>query len=324
MKILLALDGSANSNSALEKILSKNWTAGSKCLVVTVNEPWSSQFSVAQFSGLGTMAAKAHEALLGDLHDLLSDAVKELSNKFGASQVSSTLLEGNVKDRLLETANSWGTDLIVCGGPGSDGVNEAGSRGLTRGVVSQAPCSVLVVRAMPSTSVAKKAEKGLDPAIESRFLVAVNGSTNSQAVIDMIMQTTWPEQSVFQVLTVSEPIRVPAHARLFRASEIQELTEKAGQALKSKAHEYAEKVTRTLESKLGQEKVTFHVLEGNARSLILQIAQDWPADAILMGAEDENRTPGEFFFGSTADTVVEWANCTVQFARSKPKHETTG
>jgi len=317
MKILLAVDGSANSDLALARVMSRIWPEGSECKVVTVNEPWASKFINLGNPQLTSLASQAHKALEQDLQELLDDSTKQLGEKLGAGNVSSQLMEGKVKNRLLELANSWGADLIVMGGPGGEGVNEAGSGKLTARVVSEAPCSVLVARPIPAASIAKRADKGLDPTIESRFLVAVNGSANSQAVLDMVANTPWPAHSKFQVLTIAEPVRMPVHARLFKAGEIQEMTEKASEVLRKQAEDYAERCARQLEAKLGDERVTFHALEGNARSLILQIAQDWPADSILMGAEDEVRTMGEVFFGSTAQCVLGLADCSVQYFRAR-------
>jgi len=296
--------------------MSRIWPEGSECKVVTVNEPWSSKFVNLGNAQLTSLAEQAHRALERDLQELLEDSAKQLSEKFGAGKVSSELMEGKVKEQLLAVANSWGANLIVMGGPGGEGVNEAGSGKLTTRMVSDAPCSVLVVRPIPAASIGKRAAKGVDPTVESRFLVAVNGSANSQSVLDMVADTPWPDHSIFQVLTIAEPVRMPVHARLFKAGEIQELTEKASEVLRKQAEDYAQRCARQLEAQLGDEKVTYHVLEGNARSLILQIAQDWPADTILLGAEDHVRTVGEAFFGSTAQCVLGLADCSVQYYRA--------
>jgi nucleotide-binding universal stress UspA family protein len=317
MKILLAVDGSANSDLALARVTSRIWPDGSECKVVTVNEPWSSKLINLGNPQLTNLAEQAHKRLQEDLRELLADTAGQLSEKFGADKVSAELLEGKVKDRLFEVVNAWGADLIVLGGPGGEGVNEAGSGKLTQHVVSDAPCSVLVVRPIPAAAIAKRADKGLDPTVESRFLVALNDSANSRAVLDMIAGSTWPQHSIFQVLTISEPVRMPVHARLFKAGEIQELADKASEVMRKQAEDYAQRCARELEAKLGAEKVTFHALEGNARSLILQIAQDWPADTILMGAEDDVRTVGEVFFGSTAQCVLALADCSVQYFRTR-------
>ena len=61
--------------------------------------------------------------------------------------------------------------------------------------------------------------------------------------------------------------------------------------------------------------MTYHVLEGNVRSLILQIAQDWPADLIVLGAHGQDKSIMEHFLGSVARAVVGNAMCSVEIIR---------
>ncbi len=72
-----------------------------------------------------------------------------------------------------------------------------------------------------------------------------------------------------------------------------------------------------IQSKLPKSKVTYHVLEGNVRSLILQLAQDWPADMIIMGAHDRDKDALEHLLGSVAQAVINNAECSVELVRSK-------
>ena len=74
-------------------------------------------------------------------------------------------------------------------------------------------------------------------------------------------------------------------------------------------------VAQKLEDKFGKGKVTFHVLEGNVRSLILQMAQDWPADLIVIGAHGQDKSILEHFLGSVARAVVSNAMCSVEIVR---------
>src|SRR5215813_6472292 len=113
MKILLAVDGSANSDLALTRVMSRIWPEGSECTVVTVNEPWARKFVNLGSQKLTSLAQQAHKQLEQDLKELLDECAKQLIEKFGAGKVSTQLLEGKVKDQLLQVANSWGADLVV-------------------------------------------------------------------------------------------------------------------------------------------------------------------------------------------------------------------
>jgi nucleotide-binding universal stress UspA family protein len=179
-----------------------------------------------------------------------------------------------------------------------------------------------------------------------KILLAIDGSVSSDNVVEEVLSQPWPEKSECIVVTVAEPLhniadavfgafgakaleaqkaldgvvpepRSVMHSRFFKDPQI----DKAHQELYAAQRHALEKLVKDsatkIESKLVKNKVTYHVLEGNARSLILQIAQDWPADMIILGAHDRDKDVLEHFLGSVAQAIVNNADCSIEIVRAK-------
>jgi nucleotide-binding universal stress UspA family protein len=215
---------------------------------------------------------------------------------------------------ILDAAGSWHANLIVLGSHGTGGYNDEAFGRTTEKVVNEAPCSVRIVQDLTSASLEKKGTNH-EPLEESRFLLAVNDSANSKAMLENVLNNTWPSESRFQVLSVVQEPRRSDNSRLFKAPEISKAECAVFAKQKAAAEAHVEAAGRKLEEKFGKDKVTWHVLEGNVRSLILQVAQDWPADMILIGAHDHDKSILEHFLGSVAKAVVSNAMCSVEVVR---------
>jgi len=313
MKILLAIDGSVHSDNAVEAMLKQPWPDGSECNVVTVSE----SFDSGNFGDLiNSIAIKAQEAFQTDIHKLLIETRDKLEQKFGVGKVLITHLEGKPSERIIEETRNWQPDLLVMGTPGTTGTgyNDQGGS-IINPVVNHVSCSVRIVNFITSYSLAKeeKAHLPLDQA--ERFLLAINDSPNSRAVIDSVMTRPFSPGSIFQVLSIVQEPKSVFHSRFFKDPQIDQAHKMIYAAQKKTAEKLVENAASKLESKFGKDKVTWHVLEGSVRSLILQIAQDWPADMIILGAHDRDKSILEHFLGSVAQAVVNNADCSVEIVR---------
>jgi nucleotide-binding universal stress UspA family protein len=65
-------------------------------------------------------------------------------------------------------------------------------------------------------------------------------------------------------------------------------------------------------------KVTLsrEVIEGDPKSVLLDIAEKWPADAIVLGTRDLSGAE-RFFIGSVSSAIVAHAPCTVEVIRRR-------
>ncbi len=214
MKILVAIDGSIHSDNAIDEILSEPWRPDTECVVLTVAEPLHTQAD-ALFPGFGQMALEAQEALDADIRKLLAEAVEKLEQKFGKGKVQSNFREGKAIETILEVANSTKVDLIIIGSHGTSGYNSQSFGSVVTSVAMHASCSVRIVHYMPTFSLEKKQKEKL-PLEEARYLVAINESKNAKAAVEMILSSSWVEESAFQLISViSEPKSV-FHSRFLK------------------------------------------------------------------------------------------------------------
>ena len=322
MKILLPIDGSYHSDNSVETVLTHLWPEGSECHVITVAEPLHANVAAA-FGKLGSMSLEAQQALDADIHKLLKETTDKLELKFGKGKVVGNYYEAKpagIAGIILELAKNWQADIIIMGSHGTSGWDDQSFGSVTLAVVNNAPCSVQIVHYVPSSSLEKKQKQNLpleELMEETRYLVAINDSANSRSVIDSILSRPWPPDSKFQLISVVPEPKSVFHSRWIKDIKIDEAHKKLYAAQKQILEKLVKDTAGEIEAKLGKGKVTHHVLEGNARSLILQVAQDWPADMIIIGAHDRDKSILEHFLGSVARAVVNNADCSVEVVRSR-------
>ena len=327
MRVLIAIDGSYHSDNAIEAVLTQPWPLDCQVMLMTVAPRLH---TVGGMGSIDALAARAHDALDQDIQKLLADTKDKLSAKFGEKNVSSNFREADddVAVEIIDLATNWGADLIVMGSHGTTGydteslVNVIGSAfpiyvpqgGTTVKVMNHAPCSVQIINWLGSYAIEKKGKRHL-PLEEARYLVPVNDSPNSRAIIDHIISRPWVPESTFQILSVIEEPKSVFHSTLFKDPVIDQAHKQIYAARKAAAEKLVAEFGGKLSAKFGKDKVTYHVLEGHVRSLICQIAQDWPADMIIIGAHDRDKSIFEHFLGSVARAVVQNADCSIEIVR---------
>lgn len=154
MNILLAMDDSPHSFSALEAVLSRPWPEGSNFKVVSVVEPFHPEYAGWHTSYV-PLALEAQKELLEATKRLVEDSANRLREKFGDDHVTCEVLEGYIKDKIIDTARDWPADLIVMGSHGRRGFTKFLLGSVSEAVVSHAPCSVEIVK-LPHPDKSKK------------------------------------------------------------------------------------------------------------------------------------------------------------------------
>lgn len=146
MKILLAVDGSANSNAAIDAVGRRPWPAGSQVKIITAIqipitvgiEPWAA--NPAYFEQLEKAVKESGKSVV-------EAAVKRLTNAAGnALDINGGVLEGPPSQMIVDEAAQWGADLIVMGSRGLGAWNRLLLGSVSSSVVHHAPCSVEIVR----------------------------------------------------------------------------------------------------------------------------------------------------------------------------------
>jgi nucleotide-binding universal stress UspA family protein len=146
MKILLAVDGSAYSEAAIEEVGKRPWPPQSEIKIITAAEtplmvgmePWA--ISPEYFEELEKSLREAGDAVIRDALKKL----KESGDK--TSKISTEIIQGPPRQVIVEEAEKWGADLIVMGSRGLGTWNRLLLGSVSSAVVHHAKCSVEIVR----------------------------------------------------------------------------------------------------------------------------------------------------------------------------------
>jgi nucleotide-binding universal stress UspA family protein len=141
-----------------------------------------------------------------------------------------------------------------------------------------------------------------------RILLAVDGSSSSDAVIQEAASRPWPEGSEFHIITVVDPFfftRAPALLEEAKKSTLQGLKEQA----KSLAD--------------AGWNVSEEIILDNPRHALPRAAKAWKADLILLGSHGRG-TVGRLLLGSTAQAVLRHAECSIEIVRNSGREKAAG
>jgi nucleotide-binding universal stress UspA family protein len=153
-----------------------------------------------------------------------------------------------------------------------------------------------------------------------KILLAIDGSPCSAAAIEEVGNRPWPEGSTVKVLTTYE-LPVPPTAETWAlplnyfdemdvalGKQAQNVVDGAVEKLKSKSNK-----TITIDGAL---------LPGPPRTVILDEAERWGADLIVVGSHGY-RAWERFLLGSVSQAVVSHAKCSVEVVRCRPAEKAT-
>jgi nucleotide-binding universal stress UspA family protein len=146
MNILIAIDGSDYSQAALKSVIARPWPPGTSVKVLHVVEP-PSLLMGREMGGYDPEFEMVWKALRERARSLVEKAADQLREaKF---QVSTELVEGDPKSRILDAAMEWHADMIVLGSHGRSGISRFLLGSVSQDVVRHAHCSVEIIRTQP-------------------------------------------------------------------------------------------------------------------------------------------------------------------------------
>ncbi len=149
MKILLAVDGSASSDAAVEEIAGRPWPSGSEVNVISVihlpftqtPETWA--LPEGYYTELKNVEREHAESAI-------NRAISRLRESNSEREIPLTLLNeailGHTEEMIIETAKEWGADLVMLGSHGRRGFDRFLLGSVSQAVAYHAPCSVEIVR----------------------------------------------------------------------------------------------------------------------------------------------------------------------------------
>jgi len=146
-----------------------------------------------------------------------------------------------------------------------------------------------------------------------KILLAVDESEYSAAATKEIAKRPWPKGTTVRVLTVVEPFPPIAIEPWYGG---QESLVRIGKEVRKRARDLTKKIAASLRRKGIKTQVA--VLEGDPRSRIVDEAEEWKADLIVLGSHGYTGIK-RLLLGSVASSVVSHAPCSVEIVRQKKK-----
>lgn len=145
-----------------------------------------------------------------------------------------------------------------------------------------------------------------------RILLAVDGSTGSEAAIQEVIKRPWGPKSELKVVTVAEipvmPVIEPWGPPHNYFATLEATTYGAASAVLEKA------MARLKRLGTDSLKISSEVLQGPPAQAIVDEAEHWEADLIVMGSRGLGAW-SRLLLGSVSNGVVHHAKCSVEIVR---------
>jgi nucleotide-binding universal stress UspA family protein len=148
-----------------------------------------------------------------------------------------------------------------------------------------------------------------------KILLAVDGSACSNAAVAEVARRPWPDGSSIKVITAFEVPTPPApEGWALPLNYFEEMHA----ALRKQAQTIVDDALQTLKAAVNKGiSLDAVLLPGPPRTVILDEAEDWSADLIVVGSHGY-RAWERFLLGSVSQSVVSHAKCSVEVVRCKP------
>jgi nucleotide-binding universal stress UspA family protein len=316
MKILIAYDGSACADLALDDLHRAGLPQEAEALVVSVSEVWlppppPSSYEIVEgvFSeGTPDIEGRARQQFNLDLErarELADQASNRLRSKFPRWQVTAESFFGSPASQLITRADEWKPDLIVVGSHGRSALGRLVLGSVSQKVLAEAHTSVRVARG--------RVEVEPSPA---RIVIAVDGSTAAEAAVREVAARTWPLKSEARVIVVDEPLVPTLMGRII--TPVTRWVEESNEADRQWVKKMADAAAKQLHA--AELNVSVSIKEGNPKRVLVEEAENWGADCIFLGSTGFSNRFERFMLGSVSAAVAARAHCSVEIVR----YEKTG
>jgi nucleotide-binding universal stress UspA family protein len=148
------------------------------------------------------------------------------------------------------------------------------------------------------------------------ILLAIDGSPHSQAAVAEVARRPWPSNSTIRVMSVIQPYTPPATEFVLAGATLDDMRRQQASTAEEIIGRAVDALTRT-----GLATDTA-VREGDPRSAIVDEAEEWGADLIVVGSHGRTGLT-RWLLGSVAQAVVGHAPCSVEVVRQRESSRAT-
>jgi nucleotide-binding universal stress UspA family protein len=149
-----------------------------------------------------------------------------------------------------------------------------------------------------------------------RILLAIDGSPHSRAAVDEVARRPWPSNSTVRVMSVIQPYTPPATEFVLAGATLEDMRQQQASPAEQIAKRAVDALTPT---GLATETA---LREGDPRSAIVDEAEEWGADLIVVGSHGRTGL-SRWLLGSVAQAVVGHAPCSVEVVRQREASRAT-
>jgi nucleotide-binding universal stress UspA family protein len=299
MKVLIATDSSPAADLVVAEAAARPWPQGTTFCILHVVD-------LHRFAGLPALMEESKRKL-----DQLGVAMKGAAARLerAGHRAETKVAQGFPRKVISEYAKEWHADLIMVGYRGHSAVARFLIGSVAQAVLRTASFSVEVVRA----------KEGL-PAPSShamKILLATDDSDCSVGAAHSVANRPWPDGTVVNVLSIEE-LALPdgqmagtSLASIYPQSLLEELVSHA----RDRAESAIKTASQILERAGKKVEATRKLPIGEPRALILDSAETWGADLIVV-ASHGRRGLDRLLMGSVSEAVATYAPCSVEVIRN--------
>lgn len=274
-KILVAVDGSEASKNALKQAFRLAFDEKKWITVLAINPPYQGDLSLVGVSNIG-------EVLQGQGDKILEEA-KEIANKEKAS-IKTRLEEGEPYEKILEVAQEENCELIVMGRRGLSSMERTLMGSVTAKVIGYIHGRTLVVP--------KDTTVGWN-----NIMVTTDGSKYSEAALNEAINYAKSYGGTLKIVSV---VYTNDEFLANAPDVVDKMIDRAKKSLD-------EAKNRAVQEGVSAETI---VREGEPYQVIINLANEYNADTIIMGSHGRTGLK-RIFMGSVTSRVIGHAPCPV-------------
>jgi nucleotide-binding universal stress UspA family protein len=293
--VVVATDGSASSELAVELARSIQWPSECVIWLVTVLEREEDIVSGAWAPVVSVDLGERMAQMADEAETLLSRTARSLASS--GRRIETAVLRGRPGTAIVDKAESVAADLIILGSRGHGTIASMLLGSTSAEIVDHAHCPVLVAR-QPSLS---------------RAVLGTDGSSYARTAEDVVRTWTIFERVPVEVVSVARSALSWTSSLVLSASPASPAEmEQAERELLAEYQRTADETRARLRS-AGREAES-RVIEGDPAAELLHVAKASAADLIVVGTHGSTGLR-RLLAGSVARNVMVHAPCSVMVVR---------
>ena len=283
MRILIGYNGTEFAKAAIADMERAGFPSDAVALVITVAETC---FPTVKPS---------------DAEDLAAEGMALAQAIFPDWKLASVVSKGAPARELIAASELFKPDLIVLGEPNR---KEEGAENVFLGPVSQ---GLLTDSNIPLRI---SRHKATEPHPFAKLLIGFDGSPGSEMAVQAVTRRVWPKGTAARVVSVENPGVLGSMTEL--SPQVRAAAVGAGFA-----SQWAETIAEHAidELKKAGLDTDLEVRTGHPRTALIEAADEWDADCIIVAPHCAGNSYERFLLGSVSASVAAHANCTVEIVR---------